>query len=811
MKTNHLRGLPLLLTIALALAGTAEARTKKGDRYVKDGKKAELLQHWDEAMDLYEKALATDPSDTGYVMEVRRARFQTAQRHVDTGKKLREQGQLEAAAQEFQKAIVYDPSSAIALQEWKRTTEMIEKEKGGKRPEGAERGLTPADRARKEMDDRAASILPPPELRPISQLPATLKMNNQPPKVLYETIGKLAGINVVFDPQFQAPPKNFNLDLNNATLDQALDYLAVLTKTFWKPISPNTIFVTEDNVTKRRDYEDNVVRVFYIQNATSVQEFQEIATAVRSLTEIRRVFTYNAQRAILMRGTPDQIALAEKLVHDLDKAKAEVVVDVIVMEANSSKTRSLAAQLTSSGTPGLNLPIGFTPRNPILVNGSNSNNNSSSNNSSSLSGTSGTGTTTGTSTTSNLISLAQLGRVSTNDFSTTLPGALLNLVMSDRSTRVLQSPQVRASDGQKVTLRIGDKIPYATGSLQAGLGSVGGLPYANTQFNFAEVGVNVDLTPTVHGRDEVTLKVMIEVSNVRDHVSIGGIDQPVIGQRRSETEIRLREGEVNVLGGLSQDQDTRTVNGVPGLVNIPILGRVLGGENVGRDRGDLLIALIPHIVRTPNLSEVDLKGVMSGSDQVVRVTYAPRTAATATPQPGGAAPPAGAPVGAAPAPGMPAQTPPATTQPAVPGAPATGGAPRLIFMPGTIQGALSSPVTLTIQAENVQDLFTASPIRLKWDPRVLRLNDIVSGELLARDNQRVTSAKDIRNDAGEAWITMNRLPGAGGVSGTGALATLQFVAIGKGSTKVTVTDFGLKNTQLQPIVVTGPEAEVSVQ
>ena len=197
-------------------------------------------------------------------------------------------------------------------------------------------------------------------------------------------------------------------------------------------------------------------------------------------------------------------------------------------------------------------------------------------------------------------------------------------MVSDRQTRVLQSPQVRASDGQKVTLRIGDKIPYATGAFQSGLGGVGGLGLANTQFNFAEVGVNVDMTPTVHGRDEVTLKVAIEVSNVRDRVTIGGIEQPVIGQRRSETEIRLKEGEVNILGGLSQDQKTKSISGIPGLVNIPILGKLLGSESTDKERGELLIAMIPHIVRTPDLTAADLRGVAAGSDQVVRVTYAPQ-------------------------------------------------------------------------------------------------------------------------------------------------------------------------------------------
>lgn len=801
MKNNNLRRLCAFVAIFVLVAAPMDARTRKGDKFLKEGRDYESRKMWSEAVEKYEQALATDPDDPQYLMAVRRARFQSSQQHVVAAGKLREQGQLEAAAEEFQKAILMDPGSAIALQEWKRTMDLLEREKAGKKLEGAERGLTDGERARKEMDERAAAMLPPPQLQPISQLPRTLKMNNQPPKVLYETIGKLAGINVVFDPQIQATGKNFNVDLNNATLEQGLDYLAVVTKTFWKPISPNTILVTEDNITKRRDYEDNVVRVFYVQNATSVQEFQEIATAVRSLTEIRRVFTYNAQRAVLMRGTPDQIALAEKLIHDLDKPKAEVVVDVIVMEANRSRTRDLAAAIVSGGKPGLNVPVGFTPRNPILTGTGTTNND-----------TTGTGSLNTTTPTSNLISLAQVGRISTNDFSTTLPGALLQLVVSDRQTRVLQSPQVRASDGQKVTLRIGDKIPYATGAFQSGLGGgIGGMPFANTQFNFAEVGVNVDITPTVHGEDEVTLKIAVEVSNVRDRVSIGGIEQPVIGQRRSETEIRLREGEVNILGGLAQEQDSRSISGIPGLVNIPVLGKLLGSESLTRDRGELLIALIPHVVRTPNLTDVDLKGVAAGTDQVVKVSYAPRVLA----------PPAGAPAGTE-TPAAPAAPPPTTTpaQPPTPGPvpaqpPAPGVAdqsgPRLTFMPAAAQVQLSAPLNLTLQAENVQDLFTASPIRIKWDPKVLRLNEITPAEFLARDGQRVTTAKDIRNDSGEAWVTMNRLPGAGGISGSGALATFSFTAIGKGPTKVTVTDFGLKNTQLQPIVVVGPELDITVQ
>jgi general secretion pathway protein D len=222
----------------------------------------------------------------------------------------------------------------------------------------------------------------------------------------------------------------------------------------------------------------------------------------------------------------------------------------------------------------------------------------------------------------------------------------------------------------------------------------------------------------------------------------------------------------------------------------------------------LLIALIPHVVRTPNLTDVDLKGVAAGTDQVVKVSYAPRVQAPPAAAPTGTEPPTPAPAPTVTTPVQPET--PAAVQPPIPGVPGQAG-PRLIFTPPASQVQLSAPLNMTLQAENVQELFTASPIRIKWDPAVLRLNEITPGEFLARDGQRVTSAKDIRNDSGEAWVTMNRLPGAGGVSGGGALVTFSFTAIGKGTTKVSVTDFGLKNAQLQPIVVIGPEVDITVQ
>ncbi len=236
-----------------------------------------------------------------------------------------------------------------------------------------------------------------PELRALNQQPITLKMNNQPPKVLFETLGKLAGINVLFDQEFKGNEKQ-TVDLTGATLDEALNYLSVITKAFWKPLSSNTIFVTQDSTTKRRDYEEQVMKVFYLTNVTTPQELQEIVTAVRSVADIQRLFVYNAQNAIIARGEADRIALAEKIIHDLDKPKSEVVVDVLVLQTSSDMTRTLGAALNS-----LSLPVNFAPRTSITTPSSSTTTSTSTPTTSSTTTT--PVTTTGTSTTSTTASI----------------------------------------------------------------------------------------------------------------------------------------------------------------------------------------------------------------------------------------------------------------------------------------------------------------------------------------------------------------------------------------------------------------------
>jgi general secretion pathway protein D len=817
IKTIVFRRLAVLLAIVGCLAAPAAARTRKGDKFLAQGAAAEARKEWDSALDFYEKALGEDPADPGYQLAVHHTRFQASEFHVNQGLKLRKDGKLAEALLQFEKAYGIDPSSSVAEQEIKTTRQMMERE-SKKGADSDTRSLTPSQLAKRNTEERLDTLLPVPELRALNQQPITLKMNNQPPKVLFETLGKLAGINVLFDQEFKGNEKQ-TVDLTGATLDEALNYLSVITKAFWKPLSSNTIFVTQDTTTKRRDYEEQVMKVFYLTNVTTPQELQEIVTAVRSVADIQRLFVYNAQNAIIARGEADRIALAEKIIHDLDKPKSEVVVDVLVLQTSSDMTRTLGAALNS-----LSLPVNFAPRTSITTPSSSTTTSTSTPTTSSTTTT--PVTTTGTSTTSTTASipLAYIGKINTEDFSTVLPSGMLQAVLSDSGTRVLQSPEIRSVDNQKATLKVGQKEPIASGSFQPGIGGVGINPLVNTQFTFIDVGVNVDLTPKVHDNGEISMHVEVEISSVVGNVNLGGIQQPIISQEKVIHDIRMKDGEVNLLGGLRQSQDSTTVSGIPGLSSIPVIKWLFSSKTVNKTSQELLIALIPHIVRRPDYTEEEVRGIAVGNATVVKLNYAPRPSTEPAPPKGTLPAPPGTPTNplvTSPSSSVnPPAEPPATAPqvnipmaapPATPGPPPTQPAANAVvsFVPGQVQTTMGGSFNVQLVMSNANDLFSA-PLIIKYDPKVLKLNDVTQGTLMSSDGQQITFTKNILNDAGEADLTLNRFPGTGGVTGSGMLVTLSFTTLSRGATTVSAPAFSPTNSQGQPISNSSPLLTVNI-
>src|SRR5438445_6108449 len=552
------------------------------------GRKAEHLQDYDAAYDYYQKALKADPENAEYLIKFNQARFEASALHVKNGIRLRERGQLEAAASELQRAAAIDPSSPIAEQEFRKTVNAIEEKNR------ANNAATEPPKGEGSEEKPLASM--PPELKPLPNTAISLSMTNDA-KIVFETIAKLAGVTVIFDPDF--PARRITAELNNVTLEQALDIVSLESKAFVKPVTENIIFVIPDQPAKRRDYEENVVRTFYLSNTVQAQDLTEIVTGLRQLLDLKRIFQINGQNAIVIRDSPDKLLVAEKMITDIDKAKPEVVIQVQVIEARVDKARSLGI------LPGQTASIQVVPPGTTTT-------------------TTPTTGTTGT-TTTNAITLQQLGHLTGSDYAVTLPSFTANALLNDSTTKIIQNPEVRSVDGQPAKLRIGDKVPIATGSFQAGVG-VGGTagtgfvnPLVNTQFQYQDVGVNIDLTPRVHPNHEVSMKLSVEVSSVTGQASIGGIQQPIISQRKIEHEIRLKEGEANVLGGLITRTDTKSINGWPGLAHIPFLRYFFSEDTHNSEDDEILIILTPHIVRMPEWTRANLRPLYTGSESQVQV------------------------------------------------------------------------------------------------------------------------------------------------------------------------------------------------
>src|SRR5271168_849658 len=753
--------------------GLLAAGCPKGQPQFNQGRKAENAQDYDAAFDYYQKALKADPYNSSYKIKLNQTRFEAGELHVRQGVKLREKGDLQGALSELQRAEAMDPSSPIAEQELRKTLELI-----------ADKNRA-ADAAAEPVVDPNEQILAsmPPGIKPLSRAPINLKMANDA-KIVFDTIAKLAGLTVIYDPDF--PARRITTELTNVTLEQALDIVSLESKAFWKPVTENIIFVVPDQPQKRRDYEEQVVRTFYLSNTVQAQDLTEIVTGLRQLLDLKRIQQLNSQNAIIVRDTPDKLLIAEKMIRDIDKAKPEVVIEVEVLEASTDRMRTLGI-----------LPIqSFT----ATVNPASSTTTSS--------------TTTTTTPTSGGVTLSQLRNLNSNDYSFTAPSASLTALLTDTYTRIIQNPEIRSVDGQPAKLKIGDRIPVATGSFQAGVGvgSTGGAglvnPLVNTQFQYLDVGVNVDITPRVHPNHEVSMKVVIEVSSQTGVASIGGINQPIISQRKIEHDIRLKEGEVNILGGLIERTDTKSTNGWPGLAKVPLLHYLFAQDNAENEEDEVLIVLIPRIVRMPEWTKANLRPLFSGTETDVRVkretdVRAPVTQPVAPPPP----PPAQQqPMG----PGG-TVTPPAANVPAAapvtPGAaaPLAGPAAKMRFEPQTLTLKNGQTATVGIAVENVKDLYSI-PLLLQYNPAVISIEDVQHGAFLSGGTQEIAIVSRVDKEHGQAIISATRQPNTPGVDGSGTLMGLVIKAIGPGTSNLSIVQINAKDSQQRPIALVTSEA-----
>jgi general secretion pathway protein D len=741
------------------------AATESAKSLYNKGRNAEARQDYINAFEAYRQAYDQKPTELKYRIAFQRTRFLASAAHVNKGQELRDAGNLAEALAEFEYASKVDPASFVAVQEARRTKAMIDATQGTKpTPPPSPSPIT------KRIEEAAGPV----ELTSVSNQPITLELANDS-KLVYTTIGKLAGINVLFDPDYTS--RRIELKLNGVSLQEALDIIAFHSNTFWRPITPNTIFVAANTKQKRNDLEQNVLKTFYLTNASGPNDLQDISNMLRSILEMTKVQQVNSQNAIIVRGTPDQVALAEKLIGDIDKGKAEVIVEVAIMQVRRDKMRDLGIKPPGSVTVTLTGPTAGTVTT--------------------------TPTTTGTTTPTTNLTLNNFKNLKATDFAVSIPSATANFLLNDSDTKLIQNPQIRASDGQKASLKIGDRVPIATGSLGnpigGTLGAASGL--VNTQFQYIDVGVNIDITPRVFQGREVGLKLSLDVSSVTGSSNIGGITQPIISQRKIEHDIRLKEGEVNLLGGIFEQTDTKSISGLPGLAQLPFLKYLFSSEHTEKIDNEIVFVLVPHIVRTQELTELNQKAIDIGTGTTLEVrrvarpsSNAPAMPAPQTPVPQTPKPPTPPPAQGQAVPntqqpgGAPTQVasnaaPASTANVPSPAVNVPTGAPILKIDPSTVSQTPGSTFTVNVMVSGAKDLYSA-PMQISYDPNLLQFVSVSNGDMLSRDGQAVALVH--REDNGTVQANATRPPGAGGVSGDGVLYSITFKAKGKGEASVNI-------------------------
>jgi len=639
------------------------------------------------------------------------------------------------------------------------------------------------------------SIGTPAQLKPMSNEPLTLHMAEDS-KVVYQAIGKASGINVLFDPDYIS--KRIQVDLSNVSLLDALRIVGTMSGTFWRPITQNTIFVAANTRSKRAELGEQAVQTFYLSNAWQQNDLNDVQTALRNVITDAKVYGVASQNAIVMRATPDELLLAQKLINDLDKARPEVVVDIAVLEVAKNWERNLGVNWPGSVSVSLVPPT-----------------------SSSSSTTCPSGTTC--TSTSNPLTLYDLAHLNSSNFAVTVGAATVNALLTDNNTRILENPRVRAADQQKATLKIGSRIPIATGSYQTGASTALVSSLVNTQFQYQDVGVNIEVTPTVHYDRDVTLKVKIEVTAQSGSVTISGVTEPIISQRVAEQIIRLREGEANILGGIQEQQLQDKFSGIPGLGQIPLLRYIFGNRDKVTEDDEIVFLVVPHVVRSQELSPANLRTIDTGAGMSIELRRASNEAPATAPAP----PTMGARTTAvAPVPGQTAEaasqgaltamkssqdasTAPPAAPPAEAGPPVQPAPPVNIMLnsPGPVINGTTFQVPVVLTGGN--DV-SSVPLQIQYDASKISLVNVSDGDLLNRDGQSVAMA---HRDDGPGTITLNasRPPGTAGVNGAGVVCVLTFQAKAVGDSTISITRAGAMNSAQRPIAAQPSQTKITVQ
>ena len=804
----------LLVLTALVSGCTAGRAFRKGRESARTG-------DWDTAVVHFTEALQASPDNAEYKIELERATQNAARDHITRAREFEQADQLDAALIEYKRAVELDPTNRLAASKAAELERTIRDRIEKSRPRPAIETM--------RQQARTQGV---PVLNPADRTPLKINFNNSSLRDILNFIGTTTGINVQLDSTYV--DKAYTVNLEGITLEEALHQILSVNGFFYKVLNPTTIVIAPDTPAGHQKYDDLVMQVFYLSHA----DVQEVSQTLNAMMRIQAqvapaIYPNKTSNTIAVRATAAIVGVAERLIRALDRPRAEVVIEVQILEVNRNRAKQFGINLSDyalgltfspeAAPPNTSGTIPPTPPPPF-----------------------------------NLNTISQ--GVSTSDFYLTVPTAFLRFLETDSRTKQLAKPQLRGAEGTELTLNLGDQIPVV--STVFGAAAAGG--FANipqSSFTYRDVGVNITMTPRVTYEGEIIIDLTVESSNLGPNISVAGQDVPSFGSRRVKTRLRLREGESNLLAGLLKDDQRKVISGMIGLMRVPGLRSLFGATSDEISQTDIVMLLTPHIVRTHELTVDDLAPMYIGTQQNVGLTgpppliqgppaedpaaaagvapAQPAAITTPTPQflppppgtpvPATAAPPAGAPtganvpptvppappivpVGALPPGAAPGTVPPAPTitpnaAPATPpgAAPPAGVPPRdpnvapsgaagvppapaaqvTITAPQELRTA-GGPYTVPLSVANASRMSMVT-LTVTFNPAVLRVRNVQEGTFMRQGGVTATFTPRIDIASGRVDIAVARNGDRAGASGSGLLAALLFDAVGPGNSLIQVS------------------------
>jgi type II secretory pathway component GspD/PulD (secretin) len=592
----------LLVLAALAAGCAAGSAFRRGESLMRSG-------DLDMAVASFRKAVQADPDNAHYKIGLQRAMLAASRLHVDRARQYEQMDQLEAALGEYKLAAEYDPTNRLVTSKVADLDRTIRERVEASRPK-------PAIQIARE---RARAATTPAPLLNLNTPLRLIRYNNASLREILGAIAAATGINITYDRQYQ--DRQYTVQLDGETLEQALNQILSVNQLSYKVLSERSILVFDDNAQKHGQYDDQVIQTFYLSNADATELAQLLSQAFRppGIAVQPAIAPNKTANSITIRATAPVVAIFERIIQQNDKPRAEIVVDIEIMEVNRARVKSYGLNLSEYALGGI-----FSPEvSPSSVTTPSTSTTTTGGVTNPITNqpTTTTTTTAGKSTPPSQVqspppfNLNTITRgITTADFYLAVPTAIVKFLESDINTKLVAKPQLRGAEGTKLTFKVGDQIPViSTSYLPIAGGGAGTNPLSS--YNYKDVGVTVEITPRVTLEGEILLDVNIINNSRGSDVNIGGVNIPSFGNREVNTRLRLRDGESNLLAGLLREDERKSLTGFPGAIHVPVLQQLFSQNDEAITQTDVIMLLTPHVVRGPEITEADLRPIFIGSQQ----------------------------------------------------------------------------------------------------------------------------------------------------------------------------------------------------